>query len=184
MVYGPVAEWHRRQPAKLLTRVRIPAGPLIDSEGKMTKMTLAVTAPECNKPNMLLWVEALESGKFPQSHGALRNRGGFCCLGVACEVAIQNRLPVEIRVIQPDHEEGREVYHYDGDTAILPRSVVDWLGLQQPNPIISSVHVSSANIVEEDSYFLDATAANDSCQWTFDEIAAAIRVHYQLGDKS
>lgn len=33
------------------------------------------------------WIEALESGKYPQGRFFLKNRGQYCCLGVLCEVA-------------------------------------------------------------------------------------------------
>ncbi len=32
------------------------------------------------------WIQALRSGKYLQGRGALKNRGRYCCLGVACEV--------------------------------------------------------------------------------------------------
>lgn len=38
-------------------------------------------------PNQERWLEALESGKYLQGYGMLRDRDvGFCCLGVANEV--------------------------------------------------------------------------------------------------
>lgn len=39
----------------------------------------------CNAEAMTTLVEALKSGKFPQGMSFLRNPGGYCCLGVACE---------------------------------------------------------------------------------------------------
>lgn len=36
--------------------------------------------------NVRLWVAALRSGEFQQACGSLRGRGGYCCLGVGCEV--------------------------------------------------------------------------------------------------
>lgn len=40
------------------------------------------------RANRLKWLEALESGEYQQTHGhGLRDKGGgYCCLGVACEV--------------------------------------------------------------------------------------------------
>lgn len=32
------------------------------------------------------FLEALESGEYKQARASLRNRGGFCCLGVACDL--------------------------------------------------------------------------------------------------
>lgn len=39
------------------------------------------------KFNLAAWIAALRSGEYQQTHRALRSSGGFCCLGVACEVA-------------------------------------------------------------------------------------------------
>lgn len=33
-----------------------------------------------------LWVEALRSGEYEQTNGALRYEDKFCCLGVACDL--------------------------------------------------------------------------------------------------
>ncbi len=32
------------------------------------------------------WVAALRSGEYKQTHGTLHNDGGFCCLGVLCDI--------------------------------------------------------------------------------------------------
>ncbi len=57
-----------------------------------------------------LWVAALESGEYEQDQGQLRTDGGFCCLGVLCEVA---------------KEEGIIDYYNRFDAA----AVVRWVGL-------------------------------------------------------
>jgi hypothetical protein len=49
-----------------------------------------------------LWVAALRSGEYPQGRDHLATKRGdgtfaFCCLGVACEVAIKNGLPLSVR---------------------------------------------------------------------------------------
>lgn len=64
------------------------------------------------------WVAALRSEEFTQATGGLRrelDKGavGYCCLGVACEVAVR---------------EGA-VPTYDGDCLVLPDEVTEWLGL-------------------------------------------------------
>ena len=37
-------------------------------------------------PLQLEWLDALESGKFPQGKNKLISDDGYCCLGVACEI--------------------------------------------------------------------------------------------------
>lgn len=35
----------------------------------------------------MLWVEALRSGKYKQTSGHLKDKRGYCCLGVLCEIS-------------------------------------------------------------------------------------------------
>lgn len=61
-------------------RAELPASGLRSPEsGDGAKMDPALKAK---------WVEALDSGKYPQAVGLLRsaNGRGFCCLGVLCDV--------------------------------------------------------------------------------------------------
>lgn len=71
------------------------------------------------------WVEALRSGAYEQGFYALKTEGGkYCCLGVACEVAVHEG------VIEPGA--GRPGWidtYYDGQASVLPESVRHWLGL-------------------------------------------------------
>lgn len=73
--------------------------------------------------NAKKWVEALRSGKFQQAKNRLATKDGFCCLGVACEVAIENG--VEIKKIVVDT--GGILYDYN--EMLLPDSVKEWLNL-------------------------------------------------------
>lgn len=41
------------------------------------------------KKDIRKWVEALRSGEYKQTIGELQNNVGHCCLGVACEIFIQ-----------------------------------------------------------------------------------------------
>jgi len=64
------------------------------------------------------WLEALESGEYVQTTGALCDGNGFCCLGVACDV-----LGLEAEK-QPSG-----MWLYDGHTGCAPQSVVKNLNL-------------------------------------------------------
>jgi hypothetical protein len=68
--------------------------------------------PEQQKEHRKLWVEALRSGKYQQAKGQLAAGGGFCCLGVACEVS---------------------GFRYDPDYISLPQDVMEWLGVAVSN---------------------------------------------------
>lgn len=38
------------------------------------------------KANINRWIRELRSGEYKQTHGALQDAKGFCCLGVACDI--------------------------------------------------------------------------------------------------
>ncbi len=112
-----------------------------------------------------LWAEELERTTKPQTTGHLhatsRTIGdSFCCLGIACEVAIANGLEVDV-----------SGYHsmmvYDNSADILPTSVADWYGIDA-DPLLDV----------EDEYADSASALNDDEGFTFVQIAAAIRNTY------
>ncbi len=74
------------------------------------------------------WVSALRSGEYKQGKDFLRVDDKFCCLGVLCELAVENN------VIDPAVEDLGDVFTYDGSASFLPDSVVKWSGLTSPNP--------------------------------------------------
>lgn len=127
-----------------------------------------------NKANMRKWVAALRSGQFDQGTVKLRSANEYCCLGVACEVAIANGVNLKVKLYD-------EHATYDGETAYLPRQVSDWLGLSQENPLANDW----LGISQEDPLIapsLTAVQANDTLGWSFDQIADAIEEFYKLND--
>jgi hypothetical protein len=73
--------------------------------------------------NAKKWVASLRSGKRKQTKGRLRDEDGFCCLGDACEVAMENGIALEVQ--QDDSG-----YLYDQQACVLPDVVRYWLGLR------------------------------------------------------
>ena len=46
-----------------------------------------------------LWIEALRSGEYQQTADTLKDRDGYCCLGVLCHVAKEAKmLPLGVEV--------------------------------------------------------------------------------------
>ena len=124
-----------------------------------------------NKDIMRQWAEALESGKYGQTHGKLGDgQGSFCCLGVLCEIAVKDDA------IQPpvyEAEEGQIRYGFEA--AILPTSVQNWSGLTESNPLL--------DVPEELSYSHDTETAinlNDDYDFDFLKIAACVRYTYDV----
>jgi len=69
------------------------------------------------------WVKALRSKKYKQGKSHLNKDGRYCCLGVACDLAVKAGV-IEEGVIGS----GGSIY-YDGGDGVLPDSVAEWLGL-------------------------------------------------------
>lgn len=111
--------------------------------------------------NAKKWIEALRSGKYQQTKGALKNTEGFCCLGVACELSGLGRWEkdgawtyyvVDEEGFSPDR---REDY--------LPYAVRKWLGLY-----------TSEGEYDSDFGRTNLTKANDDDGLTFEQIADLI----------
>lgn len=45
-----------------------------------------------NQEFKTIWLEALRSGNYVQGQHTLRNGGTFCCLGVACDLALKTSI--------------------------------------------------------------------------------------------
>jgi hypothetical protein len=110
-----------------------------------------------NMRNMRKWVSALRSGKYKQGQCALRYRGRFCVLGVACDVSGLG----EWRGRDFDLDE-YAVRDGDASPVVMPLEVADWYG------VASSPAVKTTRGCE----FL--TTLNDAFGLTFSELADAI----------
>jgi hypothetical protein len=85
--------------------------------------------------NAQKWVDALRSGEFEQAKGALYKNGGYCCLGVACEVALRDGLDLEVEEFSLPTENGLSNHKtYAGSESLLPAEVMRWLGLRPSVP--------------------------------------------------
>lgn len=81
-----------------------------------------------NPEKKALWVAALRSGRFPQVRGSLHTLGGYCCLGVACEI-------YNPRIWGNEPVDGEYGIMEDGfNTNYLPRNVMDAFGLHTKDP--------------------------------------------------
>lgn len=72
-----------------------------------------------------LWVNALKSGEYKQTTDLLTDgEGGYCCLGVLCDVYIKENGLGE--------EEAIAIFERH---TILPPYVADWAGIES-NPVL------------------------------------------------
>ena len=85
-----------------------------------------------NKPRVRLLVAALKSGLYDKTHGRLHRTepNGWCCLGVASDVAHKFGLAV--------NREPSDAYFesFDGESSYMPTSVMDWYGFDKSNPVL------------------------------------------------
>ena len=116
--------------------------------------------------------DALESGEYERGKGFLcriteDGRRQWCCLGVACDVARKNGLDLS--------EQNLGNYlSFDGKSACLPSSVMQWYGFDTSNP---SVQLASYVSVPSLAGYIEAADANDNGA-TFAELAQGFRDMY------
>lgn len=76
------------------------------------------------------WVEALESGEYPQTRECLRNEEGYCCLGVLSDIGISHhKVPVEWWRMQDGVYEVKKLSGSDEGHLDLPESVALWANM-------------------------------------------------------
>ena len=85
------------------------------------------------------WSTALRSGEYEKCEGQLKCSsiiiGGVfhCCLGVLCELAIEDGVPIETIMEEDGVPVEEEFGFFDGYDGVLPPSVIDWAGMDSDN---------------------------------------------------
>ena len=131
--------------------------------------------PELN-PVAVKWVAALRSGKYKQGRNYLRSKDNkFCCLGVLCELAVEDKVidPPRLVPAYTEDKDGNEisrctyVYSYgkypDSKRTYLPEAVREWADLIDP---------AGSHTTDKGRRYLDFL--NDHEHWSFDQIADLI----------
>ena len=124
------------------------------------------------------FVAALRSGKFRQTRNVLCRQGvGHCCLGVACEVAIEGGAELKRRSQGRDSVVTYEASAHDTEATALPQAVMAWFGFDASNPLLRvprEVMEQAPNGLHEhwheDGRFR-AAGLNDDWQLSFELIA-------------
>ena len=123
-----------------------------------------------------LWISALKSGDYAQGKHSLNNKGKFCCLGVLCDLAAKAGAIVEPEVYREDENEDGflgDVYSYDGEINMLPRSVMEWAGLSNNSGILP------AHWIEHEGVQIDSLwELNDLAEYAFNQIAEVIEEQF------
>lgn len=121
-----------------------------------------------NKDVKARWIDKLENGNIPQTTGKLGEvEGGRCCLGVLCDLAVQDGVIFAPSVAD---DEGRLMYARE--VAVLPPEVMDWAGIEHSNGGFST------DPEKDPEYMDDALSFQNDCGKTFPEIAQIIRERF------
>ncbi len=85
-------------------------------------------------PDQLAWIEALESGKYKQGTGVLKQNDQdgtacYCCLGLACEILDPAGFTPQAQTIPLKDGSKRDAYPYVGLASFLDESMVTRLQL-------------------------------------------------------
>lgn len=129
-----------------------------------------------NQLNIAKWYLALLSEDYEQGKGALQKDGKYCCLGVACEVAIANGVPVE-RGVASDFIGAMS---YDGTWGTLPESVMEWLGIDNCNPDLSGAPAAEWNDALNVGFEGIAQLIHHEYGLTWEDISAAHRARQEV----
>lgn len=130
------------------------------------------------------WLRSLESGDLDQTKSVLCNvlysskepEYSFCCLGVACELMLQNNCRISVT-------ENFEEVHYSGQRNHLPFSVrkrmcfcTEYGGFSDDFTTWLYNHDEELHLeFENDSECLDSLADMNDTSFTFEDIAAFVR---------
>jgi hypothetical protein len=127
------------------------------------------------------WIAALESGKYQQGKNALEveenNTSKFCCLGVLCNLAYEEKVIKRIYgTVLPHISYGT---FDDMSSTLLPPSVINWAGIKCDNfsGEFGENKKKDATIPEEKRNTL--MKLNDKEGFSFKEIANIIRENWE-----
>lgn len=104
------------------------------------------------------WTAALRSGEYKQTNGFLHRRGGFCCLGVACDLWNKETGKGEWKpfsdcrdfVIQDERYALEDRY-----SAFPPNEVTNWLGVPYTEGYRPPSFLTLANMNDSGKTFLE-----------------------------
>ena len=98
------------------------------------------------------WLEALRSGRYLQTREKLRDKSGFCCLGVACDISGKGTWKASLNGKQWKQMQTFVISPYGSSKTCIPSPLREEIGLTEAE------HKSLANL-------------NDSGKATFANIA-------------
>jgi hypothetical protein len=107
------------------------------------------------------WADALESGKYKQGTGYLRDiEDQYCCLGVACD------LLIEKHVLDSWQHDSASAYSVHSRASSLPDIAAHYIGFEGDNANYGPLFYHNVPHL---------VAANDDRRYSFSQIASILR---------
>jgi hypothetical protein len=106
-----------------------------------------------------IWINALRSGQYEQASGALRNKNGYCPLGVLCDLS---------KLSDWKAEPNSNKFDYLNQLNYLPKEVAMWAGINDDER------------AKFNSFFI---VYNDYEKLTFDDFATKLELLYKKKKK-
>ena len=124
------------------------------------------------------WVGTLEGNQFDQCRRFLCRKEGksfsFCCLGIACEVAIENGIGLSVR----EADAPSICVYYNQHNGVLPPVIERLMRFRGKQGMLSTSHLPK-KLAQECMREIDEgnslAALNDRKKWDFKRIAAFAR---------
>ena len=110
------------------------------------------------------WVAALRSGKYTQGHASLCKDNKYCCLGVLCELAVEEGITTKL--VNDNHI----YYGKYKNNAYPPQEVCEWADFGKEKCNYDYIKNPEINGYRLDKY-------NDDLNKNFNEIADLIEAH-------
>ena len=107
------------------------------------------------------WLAALRSGNYTIAKSYLERKGGFCCLGVACDLFLKDT--------RKEHEDG--VIAYADETSSAPMALVKLLGLRNRIGGFKAAQLTDYWREKINYNYSSLTELNDVASWDFTTIA-------------
>lgn len=138
-----------------------------------------------NKDIARRWVEALRSGRFEQTKGALarkldNGKVGYCCLGVLCELAVEENV-IPSKVAPPEYTDrfvfgtGDMMPGVEVDTWASAGGLDDRYRLPVSDEIAEDLREAGITVRHNMAFLPEL---NDNLGLTFNEIADLIEAAY------
>lgn len=103
------------------------------------------------------WIQALTSGDYSQTQENLRDRTGFCCLGVLCDLYFRDNTESSCWIVSDDDVIERDTFYCvtaegspRNNHEVLPYPVALWAGLEKqiyPTTVRNNEEVLACDVV-------------------------------------